>query len=844
MKKKFISILISCLMVFSTGYSSGGEELISGSDKLSKTETAPAASLSEEEPADLLIDLARDAATSDPAQDNLPGEPARDAALSDPSPNNLPDEPARDTVLSEPAQEAALSEVLPEDLFSAPDDEAVLTDSPVEKHLPALPVSFCSMMERLTAQAQNPDMLSSVGASADNGTAFRNLAYYITTKGFYSSDYKQYHILYSDEEGIDWYIYYDPDNVRLEYYTSYTATDGTWVITEMILSCRFSVAIDVRINIYEDEEADYPDDTFVCTIKHPASYKGNETFTFYPEDSSITRNPDQTACNLILNLAFAGWNVLTYATGETLQSIGFSSFGGKASIAAPVITGFYNSVKGADIRWNKVPGATHYAVYRHRGAEGMRLVGYVDDENQTQFYDTDIKTNCWGRVYVYSVVAMQNNLSSAKSNEVTLQRLAPMRFTSYTSPAAGSAALGWTCTVSSNKAEGYEIQYAASKSDLSNRKGTFRTVRADGRNNLSKTITGLDKNTTWYFRIRAYVNYKHSVTGKQTKTWSQFSDVISFKPSGSAVKGTCRALLIGNADYNGYEENLDGPYNTTKAMNGILKNYGYSSVTVKKDLKASQITSQIRSTFAKATKNDVSLFFFDGHGDTYTGALEGVDGNVVTLANLANILKEVPGKVIIILENCGSGGGVYKVGNSAEGSGPDRNSSTETGSDGSGSDRTSLDRNFASFDPELFNRQVIAAFAAADPGLETETGAAFITDGSELPQVGWGELRNSKFLVLTATTLNEESWEYADGGSDIWGGALTRAIAEATGCTFPAGSYKGSIPADSDKNKKLTLKELYGYVRPRVSQMVKQLNSVQHVSCYPENSSGVMFVKS
>ena len=48
---------------------------------------------------------------------------------------------------------------------------------------------------------------------------------------------------------------------------------------------------------------------------------------------------------------------------------------------------------------------------------------------------------------------------------------------------------------------------------------------------MSKTIDSLKKGRTYYFRVRAYVNYTHSVTRVTTKTWSQYSDVKSVKIS-------------------------------------------------------------------------------------------------------------------------------------------------------------------------------------------------------------------------------------------------------------------------------------------------------------------------
>ena len=196
---------------------------------------------------------------------------------------------------------------------------------------------------------------------------------------------------------------------------------------------------------------------------------------------------------------------------------------------APVITGYYNSSKGGDIRWTKVEGADGYVLFRNRKADGLKEAARIYDPDTLQYIDGAIKDNCWGRVYTYYVQPLFGDKMGKKSNVVTLQRLAPMKFTKYVNSAAGKVDLTWTCTVKENKALGYEVQYAASTADLYGQKGTFKKVSVEGRNNLSKTISGLSKGKTYWFRIRCYVNYTHSVTGKVTKTWSQYSDVVSVK---------------------------------------------------------------------------------------------------------------------------------------------------------------------------------------------------------------------------------------------------------------------------------------------------------------------------
>ena len=143
--------------------------------------------------------------------------------------------------------------------------------------------------------------------------------------------------------------------------------------------------------------------------------------------------------------------------------------------------------------------------------------------------DKSIREGCWGKVYVYYVCTGSGAIETSKEAGQTLQRLAPMYITSVKNNSKGAVTLSWKVSSGSNKAFGYELQYATSKADLFGQKGSFKKVSINGRNNLTKTLSGLSKGKTYYFRVRAYVNYTHSVTKKTTKTWSQYSDVKSIK---------------------------------------------------------------------------------------------------------------------------------------------------------------------------------------------------------------------------------------------------------------------------------------------------------------------------
>ena len=186
------------------------------------------------------------------------------------------------------------------------------------------------------------------------------------------------------------------------------------------------------------------------------------------------------------------------------------------------ITGLYNSSFGADIRWKAVDRAEEYVIYRTNGGKTEKVITLP--KQVTDFVDQSVR-NSWGRVYVYYVCVKVGDVETPRQNGQTLQRLAPMEISYLQIDSKNIAHIAWGSTEGSNKANGYEIQYAESSADLYGRKGTFKKITVNGRNNLSRTIGGLKKGQKYWFRVRAYVNYTHSVTKKVTKTWSQYSGV-------------------------------------------------------------------------------------------------------------------------------------------------------------------------------------------------------------------------------------------------------------------------------------------------------------------------------
>ena len=118
----------------------------------------------------------------------------------------------------------------------------------------------------------------------------------------------------------------------------------------------------------------------------------------------------------------------------------------------------------------------------------------------------------------------------------------------------------------------------------------------------------------------------------------------------------CRALSIGQT-YTQTSYALVGPVNDMHAVAFCLRRMNVNNymVTEKANLTAQEILDTIRTTFADAGENDISLLYFSGHGEM-GGALLGSDLATVSPQELRNCLNSVPGRKVVIVDACYSGG--------------------------------------------------------------------------------------------------------------------------------------------------------------------------------------------
>ena len=279
-----------------------------------------------------------------------------------------------------------------------------------------------------------------------------------------------------------------------------------------------------------------------------------------------------------------------------------------------------------------------------------------------------------------------------------------------------------------------------------------------------------------------------------------------------------RALLVANNQFydGGWERgsyNREAAERMRNALESVKTPLGTQySVTVKNDLTLSQLKSAISSTFANADENDTSLFYFASHGKLDTGALVMASATAKTpetmsLKTLRDCLMAVPGKVIVILDTCGSGAAVYAK-----------------GSDGA----------IGEADLAAFNARVIDAFREADPGVYEHVSDVQISENGSLAKLG--ELRIvNKFYVLCSSFYREMSWAYVDGSF------FTDWLCDGIG-------RSGRMPADTlyggNRDGTADLYELFRYIAAVGDSRVFDIQGgsySQHVQVYPADTRYPMF---
>ena len=246
------------------------------------------------------------------------------------------------------------------------------------------------------------------------------------------------------------------------------------------------------------------------------------------------------------------------------------------------------------------------------------------------------------------------------------------------------------------------------------------------------------------------------------------------------ARPTYRALLIGNT-YPGTINELDGPDYDIDAVSKMLARQTGTPYAVTKKLNAteSNIRSLVKSTFAGVDDNDISLFYYSGHGagdyygKSYIGALCGTDDSYLQVDELRALLDTVPGKKIVLLDSCFSGNHIGKAANGVD------------------------------IDPDAYNEAVINAFFT--------------------PQEK-ANLRTGNYYVITAAKKTESSYTWPLYSHTHNYGLFTQYLNKSSG--FDTHNWVNcGWEGDANNDGAITLGEAYNYIKRNVDAVDRDILS-------------------
>lgn len=508
-------------------------------------------------------------------------------------------------------------------------------------------------------------------------------------------------------------------------------------------------------------------------------------------------------------------------SGDVITGLPSSNRMVGSPMETPSFTGYEWTETGLKLTWDAIPGAMGYVIYRR----GFHETGYhklmVSEDTATTYIDTTMKP---GEVYYYFVYSFrlaqpQGWRCFSLKGDIGMGVWLP-KTTGLTAVSAqeNSVRISWAATEGANK---YDVYISTTPGGTPKANG--RVSNAYGYHNSA--VLG----RTYYYRVRPVRIFSNGDVSV-----GDWSDELAY--THQEAVGTYRALLIGNT-YTGESNELPGCENDVDGMRTMLGRMTATpySVTVKKNIRAEEILSSISSTFGNASYNDVSLFYYSGHGansvgadgnpTSYHAALVGTFQTYVSIARLKTELDKIPGKKVIIIDACHSGqfiardGMVTQVSSSA------------------------------------FNSQVVNLFANDDQlsGDVNRTAVVLAADGSELlseeapvfiDRAGDTNFAKSGYYVITACRSEEKSVSTGydsngDGKIDRYFGLFTYGLCYGNGWNLARNAAISSLNADLNKDSKVTLYEAYVYAKV----MAQSHNPNQTAQIWPENSAFVLWGK-
>ena len=508
-------------------------------------------------------------------------------------------------------------------------------------------------------------------------------------------------------------------------------------------------------------------------------------------------------------------------SGDVITGLPSSNRMVGSPMETPSFTGYEWTETGLKLTWDAIPGAMGYVIYRR----GFHETGYhklmVSENTATTYIDTTMKP---GEVYYYFVYSFrlaqpQGWRCFSLKGDIGMGVWLP-KTTGLTAVSVqeNSVRISWAATEGANK---YDVYISTTPGGTPKANG--RVSNAYGYHNSA--VLG----RTYYYRVRPVRIFSNGDVSV-----GDWSDELAY--THQEAVGTYRALLIGNT-YTGESNELPGCENDVDGMRTMLGRMTATpySVTVKKNIRAEEILSSISSTFGNASYNDVSLFYYSGHGanslgadgnpTSYHAALVGTFQTYVSIARLKTELDKIPGKKVIIIDACHSGQFIARDG-----------TMTQVSS-------------------SAFNSQVVNLFANDEQlsGDVNRTAVVLAADGSELlseeapafiDRADDTNFAKSGYYVITACRSEEKSVSTGydsngDGKIDRYFGLFTYGLCYGNGWNLARNAAISALNADLNKDSKVTLYEAYVYAKV----MAQSHNPNQTAQIWPENSAFVLWGK-
>ena len=268
-----------------------------------------------------------------------------------------------------------------------------------------------------------------------------------------------------------------------------------------------------------------------------------------------------------------------------------------------------------------------------------------------------------------------------------------------------------------------------------------------------------------------------------------FTDMayVAVEPAGRRY----RALLIGEEEYaSTVDKRRPGATLSVDSLASMLRQSEHEgedyAVTTLMDAPRDQVIAAIRSAFADAAQQDLSIMYITCHGFYRSGMTFFVmaDGSVLAASDLEAELRRIPGEILVLADCCGSGG---LMGGAAE-----------------------------------LTEGVTGAFRGA---------------------VGSAVVRGSRIRVIASAGLDQDSYRISFSDESGMATVFARALCDAAGWSIDRGA-PGSMGADTDYDGAITFEELCRYTARRVQWYLQLAGGYeQDVRFSPEGDDLELFFR-